>query len=228
VVYLGGWPKVLGIATLPLIVIKLNLLASDWYINTLNLVLAVGLAALFALHHQTQSTFSKVKLLGLQLLLLGIVFLQTKNEQYLPLYLLVEFGTVTFLYSVYKNITHQTRPRSVPQAFFYIPTAIILGIVVTQKNVYWVDIYQHYLALPTASGDFDSLKLMIVTTGRQILVPVFTFIFVTTLVLIMINSCYRGPDLVTLKTRNQSPQLANKFDEPGSKIVDPLVITFKK
>lgn len=200
----------------------------DYYISIFHLLLVTGLLVLFVLQQQNYSGFSKVKLLTIQLVLLGLVFLQTKNEQYLPIYLLVEFGTVTFLYSLYKNIGHSVKTTTTPLVIYATLVIFVFSLVTAGKSTYWVDIYQEYLKTGVTSSDFDALKIMIVVTSAQILVPMFIFILVITLVIIGINGIGNRTGFITQKQAQVELGATNKFDESGSKKVDPTLGTFKK
>lgn len=69
---------------------------------------------------------------------------------------------------------------------------------------------------------------MIVVTSAQILVPIFIFILIVTLVIIGINGIVSQTGFITQKQAQSEMGTTNKFDESGSKKVDPTLRTFKK
>lgn len=154
------------------------------YFDLHTTVVALSIYLIWVLVLQPLPNLSKLKLLVVQLLILSSVLAGAKAEQFIPIYLLVELGTCTFLISVVRSRTATpSRPTfAVHAAFLALGT---LFIATRQKTtVYWTSLTQTIVTARADSFDFTALKqttLLLLThsiTPALVLVLTITALFI--------------------------------------------------
>lgn len=203
-------------------------IGTNWHISIFYYTTVTVLVLLLVLQQHQTSLFGKAKFLGLQLIVLGAVFIKTKNEQYLPVYLLVEFGTLVFLFSLYKSVTHATKQTKVPWKLLIPTILLVLVFVISEKNTYWVNMAQTYLTTSVANSDFESLKMLLTLNSLQVVVPMFAFILSVTILIMSINLLAKQIFITKKKKLPIRQTTLNLFEEATSKKAEPTVWKFKK
>lgn len=191
---------------------------------------AVGLWN-FYLALTSRDAIVRIGHLVMHLLLCATALIITKNEQYVPLLVLTECGTLLILFNVIKHSQRSSWSSShwllltPPVMIFFWPPA-------NRPSVYWFDTQTAWLTTPPMTADFSGLSAVLLMNITPGVINLFLLLLTLTLIFITIQTLPTRPLLLRPLTKAQLRRLGvqstNGVGEPVKKEHAGTITRFTK